>query len=202
MLSLLNSPLGFSSVPKPETNPCAGQKPYHAGPGDSYFSNTQCVVDSVTQTLEQAGGNVTKGFVGLLDAKSRTPITQKYSDAGLCAVNVHWHLGAEHKNVGTFDQHPPAGLVHNSGRRLAEGAAPEAGHWCPAVTDANINMVDNYVFKHCTDMHVGYTYEIHWAHSIPRRNTRERSTTKEKKSRGHAVSVTIDNVRFVRPHKA
>ena len=48
-----------------------------------------------------------------------------------CPVN------AEHKNEGTFDQHPPAGLVHNTGRRLAEAHhAPEAGHWCPAVTDA------------------------------------------------------------------
>ena len=54
-----------------------------------------------------------------------------------CPVNVHWHLGAEHKNEGTFDQHPPAGLVHNTGRRLAEAHhAPEAGHWCPKVTDA------------------------------------------------------------------
>ena len=49
---------------------------------------------------------------------------------------MHWHLGAEHKNEGTFDQHPPAGLVHNTGRRLAEAHhAPEAGHWCPKVTD-------------------------------------------------------------------
>ena len=61
---------------------------------------------------------------------------------------MHWHLGAEHKNVGTFDQHPPAGLVHNSGRRLAEGAAPEAGHWCPAVNATAFNMVDDYAWNY------------------------------------------------------
>jgi len=76
---------------------------------------------------------------------------------------VHWHLGAEHKNDGTYSLPPPTNLVANTGRRLA--STNEAGHWCPAVTDASINMVDNYVFKHCTDMHVGYTYEIHWPHS-------------------------------------
>ena len=59
-------------------NPCYGQKPYHAGPGDHYFSNTQCFKGSVSLTLEQAGANVTKGYKGGLDAGSRVPITDEY----------------------------------------------------------------------------------------------------------------------------
>ena len=76
---------------------------------------------------------------------------------------MHWHLGAEHKNTGTFDQPPPANLDKNTRRRLA--STNEAGHWCPAITDPAINMADDYVWQHCSDMHVGYTYEIHWPHS-------------------------------------
>ena len=80
-----------------------------------------------------------------------------------CPVNVHWHLGAEHKNVGTFDQPPPANLDANTRRRLAS-EGNEAGHWCPAPAD-DINIVDDYAWEHCSGMHVGYTYELHWPHS-------------------------------------
>merc|ERR1719201_3295587 len=86
-------------------NPCEGQKPYHAGPGDNYFSNTECQHESVALTLEQAGANITKGFKGELNAGSRVPITAEYEDVGMCAVNVHWHLGSEHLSVGQYDQH-------------------------------------------------------------------------------------------------
>ena len=116
--------------PNDSVNPCKAQKPYHAGPNDHYFSNTQCFKDNVAQTLEQAGANVTKGYVGGFDAKSRVPITKKYSDAGLCAVNVHWHLGAEHLSVGQYDEKgtgpvttisPPA-APPPAGRMLADSA--------------------------------------------------------------------------------
>ena len=77
---------------------------------------------------------------------------------------MHWHLGAEHKNTGTYDQPPPVGFVPNTGRRLA-AAGNQAGHWCPAPTNiASLNMID-YDWKHCSGMQVGATYEIHWPHS-------------------------------------
>ena len=212
-VAVLASNNGFDDKADPfpnGTNPCAGQKPYHAGPGDSYFSNTQCVVDSVTQTLEQAGGNVTKGFVGLLDAKSRTPITQKYSDAGLCAVNVHWHLGAEHLSVGQYDEKgtgpttPPAkagrmlaaaadssgssGSSSSSGDpnewlgsvaspldsgsgevtrpRASDKTAPvRSGFQCHHYKTMTAPQMVEYDWKHCSHMHVGETYEVHWPHS-------------------------------------
>ena len=77
---------------------------------------------------------------------------------------MHWHLGAEHKNEGTFDQPPPDSLHANTGRRLAS-ESNEAGHWCPAISDSSINMADDYAWEHCSGMHVGYTYELHWPHS-------------------------------------
>jgi len=47
---------------------------------------------------------VTRGFVGGLDAGDRVPITGAYADHGLCPVNVHWHLGAEHYSAGEYDE--------------------------------------------------------------------------------------------------
>ena len=77
---------------------------------------------------------------------------------------MHWHLGAEHKNTGTYDQAPPAKFDANTGRRLA--STNQAGFWCPAApTDGSINMADDYEWKYCSKMHVGETYEIHWPHS-------------------------------------
>lgn len=79
-------------------NVCEGKKPIHsdAAGTDGYFNNVECMIDGVTRALEQAGANVTKGYKGNLNATGRTPITEPYWKMGLCPVNVHWHLGAEH----------------------------------------------------------------------------------------------------------
>ena len=120
---------GIDPKPKadPNKNPCEGQKPYHAGPGDNYFSNTACFKDSVTQTLEQAGANVTRGFKGKMDAGDRVPITKEYSEEGLCPVNVHWHLGAEHLSVGQYDE---AGKGPARRRELAATGTERLGGRC------------------------------------------------------------------------
>ena len=92
----------------------------------------------------------------------------------------------------------PTNLVANTGRRLA-ASTNEAGHWCPAPTNASINMAPTNM-THCSGTHVGYTYEIHWPHSIPRRNTRKKHNEGERKAAaGHAVRQR-HNVRFARPH--
>ena len=52
----------------------------------------------------QAGGNVTKGFVGDMDVGNLTAITDEYWETNLCPVNVHWHLGTEHYSVGEYDE--------------------------------------------------------------------------------------------------
>jgi len=155
-------------------NPCEGQKPYHFGPGDNYFKNSQCIKDGITQTLEQAGGNVTKGFKGLLDAGDRVPITKEYSEAGLCPVNVHWHLGAEHLSVGEYDEKGtgPANPQANDAPNPAEATklyksdhTVRRGFQCRHYDSSKEMFKPNYEWKYCKEMLVGETYEVHWPHS-------------------------------------
>jgi len=167
----------------PNVNPCYHQKPYHALDGvtevhgDNYFSNTQCVMNAVTQTLEQAGGNVTAGYVGGMDAGNRVPITDVYSNTDLCPVNVHWHLGAEHLSVGQFDTHgtgpndtwayPGSSTRPNAAhRQLGPGATSvRMGNQCHHYDATDTKFTTPYNWQNCTHMEVGQTYEIHWPHS-------------------------------------
>jgi len=181
-------------------NPCEGQKPKnsvgfaHKGAGDKYFDNVKCFKDSVAQTLEQAGANVTLGFVGGMDAADRVPITTSYAEAGLCPVNVHWHLGAEHLSVGQFDEGGVGPDNHLYGhyadngyaketapalfpkefkfddgyerRKLAASSTVRQGHRCHYYDDSIEMFTKNYTWKFCDKtMKVGETYEIHWPHS-------------------------------------
>jgi len=158
-------------------NPCYGQKPYHAGPGDHYFSNTQCFKDQTALTLEQAGANVTKGYKGGLDAGSRVPITEEYEDVGMCAVNVHWHLGSEHLSVGQYDE-KGSGPTNNTQRRSNSNAdhpdmrrnlaaAPvDYGFRCHHYDTLTDDQKAPYDWKYCDkSTMVGETYEVHWPHS-------------------------------------
>ena len=135
---------------------------------------------------------MTEGYVGGFDAKSRVPITQKYSDAGLCAVNVHWHLGAEHLSVGAngYDTHGSGPAGTGSHRMLAAAAAAAAaasgdasavsttrprasdptapvrqGYQCSHYKTMTAPQKVEYDWKYCEHMHVGETYEVHWPHS-------------------------------------
>ena len=156
----------------PNLNPCEGQQPFHAGPNDGYFSNVNCFRDAVTQTLEQAGGNVTRGYVGGMDAGPRRPITQPYSQVGLCPVNVHWHLGAEHLSVGQYDEYgtgPPttnsSGSGSSSSGRRQLAAGERRGGRCHYYRNTDPKFTTPYNWRFCTNMKVGETYEVHWPHS-------------------------------------
>jgi hypothetical protein len=142
----------------PAVNPCKGQKPYHAGPGDKYFANVECMKDGVVAVLEQAGANVSPGYKGGMDAGEwRVPITERYNQTDLCAVNVHWHLGAEHLSEGQYDE--------NGKGPSSEGYKERLGHRCHFYDAADPKFTTPYNWKHCKDMHVGETYEVHWPHS-------------------------------------
>merc|ERR1719450_1730766 len=66
----------FQVVPVPDkklfnNNICAGKKPIDSGAagGEGYFNNVKCTLETgVLNALEQAGANVTKGYVGGIDA--------------------------------------------------------------------------------------------------------------------------------------
>ena len=129
------------------------------------FDNAECV----EVALEQAGGNVTEGYVGGFSTTA-TPITTTLAEAGLCPVNVHWHLGAEHLSVGEFDTAGTGPDYDHSGhahRRLLAGdeLAEEPALRCRHYDASDAIYTTEYDWKHCEDMKVGETYEVHWPHS-------------------------------------
>mmetsp|Transcript_19207 Transcript_19207/g.22933 ORF Transcript_19207/g.22933 Transcript_19207/m.22933 type:complete len:406 (+) Transcript_19207:111-1328(+) len=150
-----------------DENPCHGKKPYHsnAAQDDGYFNNVQCLVDGVKQSLEQSGTNVTKGYKGEIDASGRTPITTTYKEAGLCPVNVHWHLGTEHLSVGEYDEHGKGPHEHSRRSLQAADKKVRLGYQCMHYDDKDTKFTTEYDWKHCVGMHVGQTYEVHWPHS-------------------------------------
>jgi len=124
------------------------------------FNNIDCLKDGVVQASEQSGVNVTKGYQGSLNAVG-TPITTPYWKQGMCPVNVHWHLGAEHFSAGEYDL-----LPESSGqRRLAAGKKVREGYNCRYYDSTSKAFTEEYDWKHCVGMHVGETYEVHWPHS-------------------------------------
>jgi len=160
-------------------NPCKDKKKMTSPALD----NKECWKDGVLDALEQSGTNVTAGFKGDL-VTTAVPITTSYFKAGLCPVNVHWHLGTEHYSIGQYDEtgmgpdvashFVPADSAGNDRRlagrhdrtderRLAESAL--LGFRCKHYDANDPRFADNYVWQHCADMHVGETYEIHWPHS-------------------------------------
>ena len=136
-------------------NVCDGKKPD--------LPNVQCVIDQVFQTGEQAGANVTKGYNGLRNTTAE-PITVPYYQAGLCPVNVHWHLGAEHLSVGEYDESGKGPTEIAQRRKLA--GKERQGFQCTLYDEADEKFTKPYEWKHCdSSMEVGQTYEVHWPHS-------------------------------------
>merc|ERR1740139_140322 len=137
--------------PPMRTNPCEG-----ANPG---MPNVPCTDAGV---LGQSGTNVTMGYTGNRSTDLE-PQTEDYIRAGMCAVNVHWHLGSEHLSTGEYDEagSGPSEIAHR--RRLAGKATP--GFQCSKYDSSEKMYTRPYHWKHCQNMEVGQTYEVHWPHS-------------------------------------
>mmetsp|Transcript_16265 Transcript_16265/g.26538 ORF Transcript_16265/g.26538 Transcript_16265/m.26538 type:complete len:440 (+) Transcript_16265:202-1521(+) len=136
-------------------NACAG-----ASPG---FANVDCIIDGMTNVGPQAGANVTKGFKGDMQVDYE-PITTSLFKAGLCPVNVHWHLGAEHYSLGEFDENGKG--VRKIDWVTDGGSAGALGSFqCHHYNETKTMFTRKYDFKHCIGMEVGQTYEVHWPHS-------------------------------------
>jgi len=173
--------VGFQVVPDPSkrltlsSNQCDGKKPKP----NTGFDNIDCFVDGVVKATEQAGGDVTKGYEGTLNVSGRVPITKRYfeSTPPLCPVNVHWHLGAEHRSQGEYDENGKgplkAGTPANGGRRLVDPATGRLlasdnvryGFACNKYDAYDPKFTTPYNWQHCVGMIVGETYEVHWPHS-------------------------------------
>jgi hypothetical protein len=131
--------------------------------------------------VEQSGVNVTRGYVGAINNSATPPITTSYFAAGLCPVNVHWHLGAEHLSAGEYDEHGSGphddyalsedddhrrrlGEPAGERRQLSEEGA-RLGYQCRHYDENDKKFTKKYDWEHCVDMKVGQTYEVHWPHS-------------------------------------
>merc|ERR1719277_2611713 len=161
----------FQIVPNPSvrlagSNPCADQKSL-TSPG---MDNKDCFKEAVANAGEQSGSDVTQGYTGTMTS-SVTPIVSPYYKTALCPVNVHWHLGAEHRSAGEFDETGTSPANHltpedenpeDTRRRLA---AARYGFACKKYVADDAKFNTEYPWQFCKDMHVGETYEVHWPHS-------------------------------------
>jgi len=163
--------IGSQVVPNPKkrltgTNKCASMKPV--------LGNINCTVDDAIASLEQAGGDITPGFSGGLNVSDRVPISKPYYQTSLCPVNVHWHLGAEHRSQGEFDEtgvapklagdpSVSAGEYDDGFSRRLKGV--RYGYACKKYDPSDSRFTTEYKWQHCVGMHVGETYEVHWPHS-------------------------------------
>ena len=155
-------------------NPCidsTGQAPLRADLGDVDCEASTTGAQSATDVTKGAAGDRDPGIAPVVD----------YNDAGMCTVNVHWHIGAEHRSEGQYDEaaafdHPNKDTYAGSHRRLASSdGGMRIGHMCTKgkelweANDASVRNSDGsvkeYDWKYCKDMHVGLTYEFHWPHS-------------------------------------
>jgi len=133
------------------------------------FANKECIgEDERVDVGPQSGSIVDAGYKGEINTTSK-PIMTSYLEAGLCPVNVHWHLGAEHLSTGQYDangtgpEEDQIGKADNhSERRLA---SVRLGNRCHHYNNESAAFTTEYDWKHCIGMHVGETYEVHWPHS-------------------------------------
>lgn len=146
LLSLITSPVGFATTPV-ETNPCAGMKEngaigthvlyIDAADPTAMFANAACFDDNQDVTANpQAGADVTPGIydmsTNLIDAASMPAVQVDFENGEypMCAVNVHWHLGAEHRSTGQYDETGTGPADHTRRKLSGETETTRLGHQC------------------------------------------------------------------------
>ena len=68
-------------------------------------------------------------------------------------------LGTEHLSVGQYDE-----SGKGPGRQLSGDV--RSGFRCHHYNSSDAKFTTEYKWKHCKDMKVGETYEVHWPHSV------------------------------------
>jgi hypothetical protein len=135
-------------------NSCCGMpdKDVRAGPSGYTFTKPLC-----TSAEPQAPRDLVDGAQGEMTPKQVT-LDATQAEA-LPLVNVHFHLGAEHRAEAYQDQTDSD--AYDGGRRLATAVRP--GYMCEAASMTN---PVNYTFQYCKgEVEVGKTYEVHYVHS-------------------------------------
>jgi hypothetical protein len=107
------------------TNICDG-----VASGTNRNPNIPCFVSGTVAALEQAATDVTVGYVGTNPNTVGVPITKPFYQAGLCPVNVHWHLGAEHRSAGQYDENGLGPINEATGDHAWAGDPVRMGNKC------------------------------------------------------------------------
>lgn len=150
-------------VPRPKG------KMLNVGPNECTAHAPNALANGVCTELAvpQAGADVTAGGTQGGLATDSEPLTGNFVNHGLCPVNVHWHLGAEHRNTLAADgkqRFDESGLgPAGEDRRLAANA--RQGNRCYHYDANDERFTTEYKWQHCVGMKVGETYEVHWPHS-------------------------------------
>ena len=86
-----------------------------------------------------------------------------YFKKGLCPVNVHWHVGAEHRSAASTTRTARAPARPRRRKLLS---AKRLGNRCHHYDAHDAKFTTHYEWKHVhAGMKVGETYEVHWPHS-------------------------------------
>jgi len=119
------------------------------------------------QAEPQAPRDLSTGAMGDMTPKAAT--LNDAQAAFLPLVNVHFHLGAEHKSDDYADE-TDANAFDAHKRRMAKGrqlsdAAVRPGFMCSSAA-LTAEQLQPYSFQYCKgEMQVGKSYEIHYVHS-------------------------------------
>ena len=122
-------------------------------------------VDLLCEDAEpQAPRDVSPGYVG-----ERLTRYEPYGSVFVPRfeqVNIHWHLGAEHRMDEQYDRRPPAWASNVTVEKDGEQELVVPGLWCPTdgINDTLLDE-DSYTFQHCKAARVGGVYEFHWVFS-------------------------------------
>lgn len=70
-------------------------------------------------------------------ASATGPILTPYFQAGLCPVNVHWHLGAEHLSTGEFDADGTGPAASDDAHRRLRANSADVGEKVAGTTTSS-----------------------------------------------------------------
>jgi hypothetical protein len=149
-------------------NPCTDKDQQAENP-----PSAQCIIDAIQPTGTR---DVTRGARD--EIASFDPLSIPFREAGLCPVNVHWYVGANHFSWGEYDN---TGTSPSQQAKVTEGTIDTddeeypldmrsssgggGGLYCRYYDETDPKFTTPYEWQHCTGMEVGETYEVHWPHS-------------------------------------
>eukprot|EP00439_Symbiodinium_sp_Y106_P008746 s10355_g1.t1 len=124
-----------------------------------------CHAVSVQDAEPQAPRDVSPGYVG-----ERITRYEPYGSDQIDRfeqVNIHWHLGAEHRMENAYDRRSPEWASYVTvpdENNVSQPVVP--GLWCPTdgIDDAKLDE-SSFSFTYCKAAQVGGTYEFHWVFS-------------------------------------